>query len=434
MNRFQQNILLVLCLIVLITYASVSFFIFPYADDFTYALKGQLPNFVETVLKERQTWNGRYISNFILIGSPLNWGGLTGYRLMSILLIILSWLGLYIGLRRFKLNSPFFLANIILCTTISSLPDTGEGLYWLSGAWTYIPASILLFLLFSILFAGKFDVKNYLTILVLIFIGSGFNELFALISLLLIAVKFYDSRNKWVLALLIVQLGLFYYVWSAPGNDYRSSLFNNNHQIINSLKLTGMYSVRFIGEWMLNPLVYLLGYIFITDSKFEVEIPVLRKPISIGALLITPILIACFGPIWSTGILGQHRTPNMSCFLFFPLLFLVLIANKSVLFKYLKEGKSFVFPLIVVVLLGWKNNYFLFEDLISGQLSNYSNQLANRVELLENCKSEECFVPMLLDEPNTFSVYKLEANPEHWKNKSYRLFYNSGKVIPIVNR
>ncbi len=434
MNRFQQNILLVVSVIVLIAYASVSFFIFPYADDFTYALKGQLPNFVETVLKERQTWNGRYISNFILIGSPLNWGGLMGYRLMPVFLIILSWLGFYFGLKRFNLNSPVFLASIILCTIISSLPDTGEGLYWLSGAWTYIPASILLFLLFSMLFAGKLEVKNYIAILVFIFIGSGFNELFALMSLPLFAVRFIDSRNKWVLALIIVQLGLFYYVWSAPGNDYRSSLFNHNHQIINSLKLTGMYSVRFIGEWMLNPLVYLLGYIFVTDSKFKAEIPVLRNLIAVAVLLIIPIIIACFGPIWSTGILGQHRTPNMACFLFFPLLFLVLIANKSALSKYLKEGKSFVFPLMVVVLLGWKNNYFLFEDLISGQLSNYSSQLANRVEILENCKSDECIVPALIDQPHTFSAYKLEANPEHWKNKSYQLFYNSGKVIPVVSR
>ena len=433
MTSFQQKILLMLSAIILVAYALVSFLIFPYADDFTYALKGRLPEFFQTVLEERKTWNGRYISNFILIGSPLNWGGIMGYRLMPLLLLLCSWIGLFVSIKNFKISSPGFLSSIILCVILSSLPDTGEGLYWLSGAWTYIPAAILLLLEFSMLFKSDLKKNNPIQLIVLILIGSGFNELFGLISLLFITVKFLSRKSFFFLLLLVIQVFLFYYVWSAPGNDYRASMFNNNHELFQSLKLTTLYSIRFVGEWMLNPLVYLLGYVFVTEARFNINIPILKQPITVISILVLPVIIACFGPIWSTGILGQHRTPNMACFLFFPILFLVIGTNRDILIKYLKPNQNFIFPLTVIVLLGWKNNYFLLEDFVSGDLLSYSNGLAKRVELLQSCESKFCQVPVLDNPPNTFKVYQLTPNPENWINKSYQLFYDSGKVIPEVN-
>ena len=58
-------------LTMLLLYIGACYFIFPSGDDYTYANLGRYPNFVNTVLHERERWNGRYISNFLVIGSPM---------------------------------------------------------------------------------------------------------------------------------------------------------------------------------------------------------------------------------------------------------------------------------------------------------------------------------------------------------------------------
>ena len=44
-------------------------------------------NFVDVILNERIRWNGRYFSNFLVIGSLLNIGGITLYQFMPGVLI-----------------------------------------------------------------------------------------------------------------------------------------------------------------------------------------------------------------------------------------------------------------------------------------------------------------------------------------------------------
>lgn len=431
-NR-QYYILYIVALLIVIGYLSVTLFIYPFADDFTYALKGQQDDFIRTVLNERQIWNGRYLSNFLVIGHPLNWGGLVSYRIMAASLIVFSIVGLYCGCRILNIKRAGLLALLIFVVLVSSLPNTSEAFYWFCGAWTYIPAAILLFLEFVILFKRKAEVKLWVLIPIFL-IGSGFNELFSLISVLLILLKFTEVKNFRIAVLFVLQIFLFYYVFTAPGNEYRASLFKGNYDFFNTLKLTGMYTLRFIGEWLLNPLIYLIFIVIIKADFKSLKISILKKPIYVLLLLILPTIIACAGPIWSTGILGQHRTANMACFLFFTFLFLAILSNKEK-FKFIdKWGFKWGFVIMIFAMLFWKNNFFLLEDLTSGELSRFEKKLEERVDILENCNEEFCNVPALIDQPHTFQVYRLDNNPEHWKNKSYQLYYKSGKVIPILHR
>jgi hypothetical protein len=430
----QNKAVLVFSWIIILSYGLVAIFIHPYADDFTYALKGQSADLIQTVLNERYTWNGRYISNFILIYHPLNWGGIYGYKIMAVILLLLSWFGLYVSFRIVQIKKTLVLSSVVFVIILSSIPNITEAFYWVCGAWTYLPASILLFLVFTHLYKNNFTPSNLHSILILValFIGSGLNELFALVSL---AMFFLNFKINWrVIGLIFIQLLLFYYVLSAPGNHIRSGLFSNNHQVFNSINLTIQYTIRFIGEWLLNPTLYLFVLLLIQDDKIELKLPLLKKWKNIVGLTLLPISLACFGPIWSTGILGQHRTANFACYLFFGFLFFILLVNKNKIRSIISFNSKFVFPLFLICLLTWKNNYNLFKELSSGELKRMDEQLTKREKILTNCKLDSCFVPVIMEMTSTFEIYPLLQDPNHWKNKCYQLYFQSGLVLPDKHR
>ena len=93
MTKKEVIILLSIGLLILLLYVSAGFFSHPSLDDFIYAQKGRQKDFIGTVLHERETWNGRYISNFIVHFSPLNWGSFIGYKLMPLGLILFTFFG-----------------------------------------------------------------------------------------------------------------------------------------------------------------------------------------------------------------------------------------------------------------------------------------------------------------------------------------------------
>ena len=141
----HRIILLWSSIVVLLGYILTCFLIFPYADDFSYALRGESPDLLQTILNEREIWNGRYLSNFIIVAYPLNWGGLWGYRLMAIVLIIGSWLVINLGLKKLDIKRTILISSVTLCLICWSHPNVTEAFYWLPGAWTYVPPSLLLF-------------------------------------------------------------------------------------------------------------------------------------------------------------------------------------------------------------------------------------------------------------------------------------------------
>lgn len=442
MNPLQKKILFIVCGAILLGYVIVACFIFPFGDDFSYALKGQEGELMQTILNERNVWSGRYTSNFLLIHHPLNWGGLIGYRIMAIMLICLSLTGFFAGLKILKIKSAGLLSVVFLSVVISSLPNVTEAFYWVCGAWTYMPAAVLLFVQVAVLGKKNGAIKGtqFIGLATIILFASGLTELYSFLSLLIMLLFFYlnyfETRklNYFLILLIVIQSVLIYFVWTAPGNEIRTSLFKNNHNLTNSIYLTVLYTTRFIGEWLLNPLVYLIGYWLLKTNEVKLKFPTLKRPLIIMGILFIPTILACFAPIWTTGILGQHRTANFACYLFIGSLFLIIIANKEKLNGLVKFKSKMIFPLTVLVLIFWKNNYFLIEESVSGELPTYFSDLENRIKLLKNCDTKTCPVPMLLDKPNTFQVYTLDFDSKHWRNEGYQFYYKSGKVIPVPRR
>lgn len=413
--------------IVLIGYAVVAVFIFPFGDDFTYALKGQSADFINVVLNERDIWNGRYLSNFFVIASPLNYGGLLAYRFVPVLLLLTCFFTILFVFRGIALRSRVLISGGLLVGILSALPSITESFYWYTGAITYTPPAVFLIYLFSSYL--KRTPKR--SVQIIQFIGivlcSGFNEIFVIVNIFFLLFFFAKFQfNRWLGLLLIMQIGLFFYVLSAPGNSVRGDNFSNNHQFFDAVFQAGLYTVRFILEWVLNPIPVLLALVSVRLNLrfFQLNCSWWQW----GLLLLVPVYLSCFGPIWSTGILGQYRTANFSLFSFYFIWFLFL-NQKLALFKEFHYQKTAGIVLCSGMLF-WGNNFFLWKELFSGELAALSQTLAKRVDLLQNCKSSICFVPAVKSELVIYDVYKLTNSSEDWKNKGYQLYYESGAVLP----
>lgn len=428
MNKLQKIALLTVCLLMLGAYLSLAYFSFPFADDFTYALKGLEPDVLSTVLKERAIWNGRYLSNFLVIFHPLNWGGLLGYRLMSLCLLAFSFLGYYWCFKNLFKRNVLIATVVCFLIFLSILPDIGEAFFWYTGAVTYMPASVLLLVTFVYILREKFSLKTTVLLAFLFFLGSGFNELFALLNIGFLLLNFKRCKFWWIL--MSWQVLLFCYIWSAPGNEIRGALFTDNHQLFQSLKYTTAYTVRFIGEWLLNPGLYAAAYLLLKRGK-NINLPEpLMKSQNVIFLLLFPTIIACFGPIWSTGILGQYRTANFASYLFVPSFFLAVLSVSKYAAQWKLNKTKLALTILCLSIVTWKNGSILLYELVTSKLQRQKQVLQTRVNILEECPTGKCFVPKINEPSRLLIVYPLTQNANHWKNKSYQLYYNSGKVLP----
>tara|TARA_Y100001933_G_scaffold65427_1_gene65826 strand:- start:87 stop:1418 length:1332 start_codon:yes stop_codon:yes gene_type:complete len=437
LSKKEYIVLLSLSSLIILCYITAGFFCHPSGDDFTYAVDAKNDNFLETVLNERQHWNGRYISNFIVLFSPLNWGGISGYKLMPLLLIGCIILGTAFFFKNVVGKHYILLSMVSTLITFSVMPDITEGIYWYTGAWTYIPGGVLFLVSISLIikYWAKFKMHHYAILFVLIFLASGFNEVISLLGILTFSIAlFKDIKNLKFLIFLLLFLALFTYIALAPGNSIRGQNFPDNHQIFHSFFMSCVYTARFIGEWLFNPLVFFWGIIILKmnfNSNQLNKSAFLRNPFFALSALIIPTFICCFGPIWSTGLLGQYRTANLACYVFLITYSLILMANKDYLIQRLKFNSLFKYGFIILVisLTLWKNQFFMFKELINGDISQFNQDMYDRYKIIQECKQPECLIPTIENSSRTLFVYPLKDDPDHWMNVSYQLYFNSGKII-----
>jgi hypothetical protein len=440
-TKKAHTVLLAIGILILVCYAIAGIFCHPVADDFSYASLGRNDDFLLTVLNERQTWNGRYFSNFFVIFSPLNWGGLTAYKLMSFLLICFIFFGTSYFFKLVIGRKHIILALVSTVITFSIMPDIAEGIYWYTGAWTYIPSAVLFFIGLSLVlkFQKKIKWHHYLALGLLFIITSGFNEIIPLLGISIFSLAlFMNRKNVMYLFFLVLFITLLLYMLTAPGNAIRGSYFPNKNQLLFSLISSGKYSIRFISEWLVNPAILLWGIILLKmnfDGSNLEKLAFLKHPIFIIAALIIPTYICCFGPIWSTGSLSQPRTANLACYLFLPIYTLVVVVNKKFLLQKLQPILKFryTFGVFLIFFMLWKNHFYLFKELLNGDIVKFNSEMHDRYERIKACEQSDCYVPEIKTKSKTLFVVSLDDSPDHWINQAYQNYFDSGKIIKTKN-
>lgn len=454
-NKGKISILL-FCSILLLPYFLLCFYIFPAGDDFSYASIGKSNFPLDLILNERYRWNGRYLSNFIVILNPIRYNHFGLYQLNIALLLLIYLFSIY------KLTSLFFkqitaiicISIIIALSSFSLLPSLSEGIYWYTSALTYFLSAILFFTQIYLIvklefYNGKYSklVCNILVIF-LILINSGLNETIILINLLLLIGILYIKKQKILISnlnsitnihiFIVIQLLLLTYVYTAPGNELRASYFNDNHQILRSFFYTFLYTIRFLGSWLFSPII-IFGSLLLVNLPINIKAySGIRILLFTILFLIAPTLIACFTPIWSTGLLGQYRTPNLSLFLFIPTYFFLLLQIKNLLIAKLIFARnrwqlwSIAFGISLVF---WGNSFSVYKDLITGEAKSFHLEQNKRLSLIKECKKnkeKKCLIPKLKNKPSSIFVYDITSDPNHFLNHCYNQYFEvDTKVIPL---
>jgi hypothetical protein len=449
----QQIIVLILLLIGLLPFIYISFFAHPAADDLNYGYKGKFQYFLPTLLGEYLHWNGRYFSNILVLINPIVYDSLLLYRVIPVIIIFVSawsyfWFIREISKHQVSRVKSLIYALALLLVFLSIMPNIAEGVFWYTGAVTYLLGSSWILVLWSVLLKIK-DKNNSVWILaaiILIITGIGFNEINMIIiflsmaAALLIGKKDKKSRKRY-LWLFVIALIFSSVVFFAPGNTGREAYFPERHDSIKSLYFSSLQTIRFFVTWSLSfpLLIASLLYYFINQELSE-KFDLFRKsfnliPVYSSLILLVLIFISVFPAYWSTGILGQHRTVNAVCFLFLIFWFINLTVFYNKFKRSFRIKRERIQPILmllfIIIFFIYGNSNKLMVDLFEKRHISYDNQMTERVAKVSTHEDLIYFTP-IENPPHTLFITDLSTDPNHTENSRFVLFYDIPEKKVVV--
>jgi hypothetical protein len=450
-SRTTWIVCLSLCALSLLLHAVLACFAHPMADDFSYAHKDLSQGIWNASVWEYLHWNGRYTSNFLVLLGPLRLGlnDLSLYRSVPIALIVLTLFAQLIFLqalrKRLGWTLPVFPIALLWCALyLALMPDIAEGFYWYTGSVTYPLGNALTLFSLASLLNGRFLFGG-----VMAFLCIGFNEVIMLLWLVGVLVPIILERRsgkrikgRSIGLMLIVALGVAILLF-APGNAGRGQHFPEQHQLLPSLYMSALQTLRFAATWIVSPplLIASLGFVLLRNTILPFLDPITSRlrPAMTGTGLALVIFLCAFPAYWGTGILGQHRTINVACFFFLPLWFLNLAVCLRAWSPRLPAlSLSQLSPLLLVLGLSTivsGNGLASVMDLVSGRARSSSEQLETRYRLLREAAQRAegtVLLPLIKEPPKSIYVLDIRPDPDFLQNKDYALWFGLGDraVLP----
>lgn len=332
--------------IYILVLCSLSFLVYPVADDYSYPLKIRSIPFLEYYSSFYNIWSGRFASNlFIPVLGTLN-PHIAIYQFLPVFLILGFAGGAYYFITSFFRQSrgiSLFLTAAFCATYFSGYVSPAQGIYWMSGGFTYqiaFNAFIILLGSMSLLSDGasRFWLFHAATILC-IAVATGCNEvtMFSTVTIMLaaavIAVLHRNANRKTYLAYALLALVLSCIATFAPGNFARAAADSRHPSL---LVWFGITSLRALGggfeafKWLvLSPfLIFIAAAAPFLKSRFQGNlIPAWSN--RNNAILAFAVIWLCFFwdyfvSIWSSGKHPYARINNaiytdvlLSCLAFY---------------------------------------------------------------------------------------------------------------------
>ncbi len=461
-----RTVITMLLVLVLARYAAVCCFIHPFADDFSYAAIGMRTDLLPRLGDEYLNWNGRWCSNPFMLRGPLVLGtdaGLWLYRCVPLLLMLAAWA---CARRLFRAVAPLLSrrdaalsAGFFLLLFLQLMPDLSEGVYWYTGAMSYLlPGALLLWLL--ALHAEAWSNNWRISwprawgMGVLAAAIAGFNELHMMLVVcahaVLLVFRWRMDRRMHGPLLLIAALALFsgLIMALAPGNAVRGELFPLRHDLWRTLSGAAIQTGRFALVWLLAPVLLLASTLFLANLRTWMQASPglterLPRPFPIAIVLMFALFACMALPFWASGLLGQHRTVNAALLVLLPGWLLLLASLRVEVLRRskrpwppMKEGmQRGVLGLLLITCMATGSGGRLSADLLSGRLARFDAQLRSRYEAIGQAKSRNTDLlelPPLADAPRSLRYLDATNDPEHWINRSLANYLQADSVRIIV--
>lgn len=448
----KKSIVLFLALLIIGPLIYLSFFTYPSADDFSYAVIFNEMSFFEKQKEIYLTWSSRYFATAALSLSPLNFGSIHYYGFLSVASLLLFYLGLVYLLKKVIANKSvnnWFLGALLLCVYILFVPAICENFYWFPSVVTYfVPSALMLFLIGNTLESYKYNnFKNVITSTILVLIISGCNELLIggiFLGLIVLVCFYYYDHHKihynfiWLIFITTLLLGV---VVLSPGNEVRSNVINAAHSMsfFEVLKLS-FYRlfVHFLkyATWIFLLFIFLNTY-FKARVNFHLKINSFKLFLAMSVFL----WICIFITINALKAIHPYRVENLFYFISFIFLYFIsvlLISKLQITFNknsyillIISTLALFVFPLITKE---FKNNLqIIYTDIFEGKVKDYKKQFLERDSYLKKyalSKSElPCKVSKIKNRPETLFLNDVQKDPKHFINESVALYYGINVIV-----
>ncbi len=457
LTKYKNEIALILLGIAFIPYIYLSFFTNPICDDFISSVISKENRLFPLLIKEYNGWSGRYGSNVFVFSNPLVYDSLLGYKLAPIAIILGTMVSFFIFIKG-MMNQIFSTVKIIAFACLLTLlflyqmPVIADGIYWYTGAVTYQLGNIFLLMYIGFLnlyFRGKYFfnskyIHGFILAFILFFV-TGFNEILMVMLLLISTLTFFivwkNRMNQFKAIarfLFIVSILCSIFMCLAPGNTLRGDFFPEKHQLVHSLAMAALQTLRFFTDWISSAPLILLSvlYYFINKELSSKHLlfsnSFYLSPILSLLLLFFVIFIGSFPAYWATGILGQHRTMNASYFLFILMWFinLTVFYNKTTWkIDALKPNWEVgMFLVIWISLIFSKNGFNALEDITKKRAYTYNKGMEDRYASMQMPQDTLYFKPFL-DPPKTLFVLDITEDPDHWINQAYNVYFETDHKI-----
>lgn len=458
----SDNLLISFLSLMIFPFLILFFFNHPSADDWGLAENTKIMGFFSAQAHYYKSWTGKFFSNAVLSYNPLYFKSLFGYKIMTLLLMLLFFYVLFVlisELTRKVLNfrERALIALSVFFLYLYAMPSLSQSFYWLTASVVY-QSGIMMIMIFLILYSkitkssGTSSEKyfTFLSVLLLIAI-AGCSEMsmvtgVLMISLLIICKLINDKKLNARLILFALTTALASFVLlSAPGNSVRGSLYPDSHRLFPSLITTYSTMTELLFSWIfLSPLLFitilitpvLYKFIINTDKK---RAGIFVNPVYTSLTMLVILFILIFTPVWSLGRSPFSRTVNIIYFVF-----LIGWFYNVVIFIYFYSGKfnfnparmpKYVYAaalIIVVMFLFKKNNVKnAYADLIRGGAVKYNNELNERYDNILKSSSDSLVVPDLVNTPRTIFLSDISSDPKSEFNSKYAHYFNK-KYISVM--
>lgn len=462
MNYSFKNIINVLLPLAYIPYVVICIYNNPNADDFVYGHIALTKYFPAAWWEQYMTWTGRYSANVFVLLGPLKWQSFTLYKLFPLLLIFFTWFSVYFLQKNLfqkvlDRKEGVIITHGVVLLFIFNMPILSEGLYWYTGAVTYLLGCIFFTCYVGSLirfYQGKWIGKNQFVhifiLTVFLLFCMGFNEVLMLLIVVFnlvvcIVVLIYKLKCQKITfyLLCITMLGVAL-VFMAPGNSVRINQFHHNHQFWYSVGFSLVQTIRFFALFVLSPPLWILSYAWIFIHKKLVKtVPIFQTGFYLHryvSLMLLPlvIFICVFPAYWATGILGQHRTLNVAYWFFIFAWFINLSVwnihlQKRISNVQIPKTKTILllFVITVTCFAGVKNGFYCSMDVLTGRAAHFDSQMKKRYASMQSINDTIEFTPVQ-NIPKSICFYEVTNDSNNWLNACWVSYFGKeGKAIVV---
>lgn len=402
---------------VLLAFALTSFFIFPQADDFSYASRVLEFGMKEAQISEYMKWNGRFSATAFLSVSPLVWGKLFHYRLAPILLLILIYLSFVFLMTemfstKLKGHEKWYFALALTFLSVTGMHTTAEGLYWYASSYSYTIAIVFFNVSFSLLLSEKKTSLKYALASLSALILTGCNETSMVIWMYtvgvigLLTLKEKKKLPLGLIAVFIVSAIGALIMLKSPGNAIRAGYFEKSHNVVRTVSNALLYSFIDPFKFLTLPLVC---FAFLNRSRLLELLAGIGRRKELIFILLGLFFISFAPSLWGMGRRPNPRTMNV----IFHAYLLVIFPLFATWTQDLK-GKDWVKFLVAGLLLSVPT-FNLSSDYLLGKIQAYDGMWREEVATNGLYEAEKKNIPYSIH----FSF--IEANELHFlKFKSAR--------------